>query len=251
MAELKALIFDVDGTLADTEEGHRIAFNQAFANNNLDWNWSSELYGKLLAVTGGKERMKFYIKAYNPSVPEVDDLDAFIADLHKQKTALYSRTIEEGKMPLRPGVKRLMLEAREQGIRLAIATTTSPKNVEVLLTHSVAEDAMSWFDVIAAGDIVKAKKPASDIFDHALAQLGLHPDNCVALEDSANGLKSARGANLRTIVTVNNYTKNDNFDGATLVVSHFGEPDNHFEVLSGEVDTNQYQYVNIDLLKSL
>jgi beta-phosphoglucomutase-like phosphatase (HAD superfamily) len=159
MAKLTALIFDVDGTLADTEkDGHRVAFNQAFAEVGLDWDWSVELYAKLLEVTGGKERIRYYLQRFNSQFRGPDDLDGFIADLHRRKTAHYTRMLAEGAIPMRPGVNRLLNEAMAAGVRLAIATTTTPENVSALLRYSLAPDAEDWFEVIAAGDIVPAKK---------------------------------------------------------------------------------------------
>jgi len=224
--ELKALIFDVDGTVADTErDGHRVAFNLAFKESGLDWDWSIALYGQLLSVTGGKERIRYYLDQFNPAHKKPDDLEGFIAELHQLKTRYYTELLSQGKIPLRPGVERLLLEARQRGIRLAIATTTTPKNVEVLFTQLLGKDSLGWFDVIAAGDIVSSKKPASDIFDYALKQLGLNAVNCLVFEDSHNGLLSSIGADLKTIVTINDYTRDHQFTGASLVVDHLGEPD--------------------------
>ncbi len=173
MKKLEALIFDVDGTLADTErDGHRIAFNRAFAEAGLDWGWSVELYGKLLSVTGGKERILHYIDRYRPEFRRPADLSKFVADLHAAKTRHYVRLLEEGGIPLRPGVKRLLGEARDAGLRLAIATTTTPENVTALLDANLPRGA-SRFEVIGAGDIVPAKKPAPDIYDYVLRELGL------------------------------------------------------------------------------
>lgn len=233
---LQALLFDVDGTLADTErDGHRVAFNQAFAESGLDWDWSVALYGELLAVTGGKERIRFYIQRHQPdfTAPGDGDLDAFIAELHQRKTRHYLALLERGGIPLRPGVARLLDEARALGLRLGIATTTTPENVEVLVRTTLGEDALDWFEVIAAGDIVPAKKPAPDIYLHALESLDLPASACLALEDSQNGLASAVGAGCRTLVTVNDYTRGQAFSGAWLVTNHLGEPDVPATVLQG------------------
>ena len=153
MSELAALLFDVDGTLADTEEIHRLCFNQAFADADLDWNWSIALYRDLLAVTGGRERIRHYIDTHKPVFTPPADLAQWIAEMHLAKTALYTRRIAEGRIPLRPGVARLIHSARDAGLRMAIVTTTSPANVVALLEHSLHRDSVSWFEVIAAGHI--------------------------------------------------------------------------------------------------
>lgn len=253
MAELKALIFDVDGTLAETErDGHRPAFNQAFMDNGLNWRWSEELYGELLEVSGGKERMKAYVQQSQPNFVLPDgfaDLDAFIKHLHATKTQYYKQFAQEGKIPLRPGVERLLNEARAQGVRLAIATTTTPANVQYLLENTLGEESLKWFEVIAAGDMVPKKKPAPDIFEYALEHLNLPPENCLGFEDTNNGLLAATQTGLKTIVTVNDYTRKQDFSKATLVISDFGEPEKPFEVIAGEA--KGAQYFNIELAKTL
>jgi HAD superfamily hydrolase (TIGR01509 family) len=247
---LKALIFDVDGTLADTErDGHRVAFNQAFQSADLDWNWSVELYGELLAITGGKERIRHYLDKYNPSFEAPTDLKAFIAGLHAAKTEHYCTMLAEGRIPLRTGAERLIKEAREAGLRLAIATTTTMPNVTVLLEHTLGKESLDWFDIIAAGDIVPAKKPAPDIYIHVLEKMGWAPEECLALEDSENGLLSAAQADLKTIITINDYTRNHTFEGAALVLDCFGEPTAPFQVLAG--DAKGAGYFSVELARSL
>ncbi len=244
MGALQALIFDVDGTLADTErDGHRVAFNRAFTNAGLNWDWSVELYGKLLAVTGGKERMRFYLDTYLPGVEMSDET---IAELHKSKTKYYTQLLADGGIPLRPGVERLLSAARAANLRLAIATTTTPANVFALLTGNIHTD---WFEVIAAGDIVPKKKPASDIYDYVLAQMKLSASDCLAFEDSENGLISAMDAGIVTLVTINDYTQDHNFDRAKLVLSDLGEPDRPFQVFRG--DPYGFTDVNLSLLARL
>ncbi len=246
MTELKALLFDVDGTLADTErDGHRPAFNAAFREFGLDWDWDVALYGRLLAVTGGKERMKFYVERFRPDYHKPADFDDLVAELHQAKTRHYTELLAQGGIPLRPGVKRLLQEAREAGLTLGVATTTTPENVTALLKHSLAEDGADWFAVIAAGDIVPAKKPAPDIYVWAMQQLGLAPEQCLAFEDSENGIRASRGAGLKTVVTVNDYTVDHDFGGALAVLSDLGEPGAPYRRL----DADEVGYVDVARLK--
>lgn len=247
---LHALLFDVDGTLADTErDGHRPAFNQAFADAGLDWRWDVALYGKLLAVTGGKERMKHYIDHFRPDYRKPDNFDELVAELHKAKTRIYSALAAQGGIPMRPGVKRLLVEARAAGLRLAIATTTTPENVTVLLEHSLGAGTPDWFEVIAAGDIVPAKKPAPDIYHYALEKMGLAAADCLAFEDSENGLRASLGAGLKTLVTVNDYTLDHDFTGAAVVLSDLGEPGAPNQRLAG-ADLDR-PFVDVAYLKAL
>jgi HAD superfamily hydrolase (TIGR01509 family) len=250
MALPQALLFDVDGTLADTErDGHRVAFNQAFQAAGLDWDWTPALYGELLEVTGGKERIKHFIDTHQPTYPSQTDLAAWIAGLHKAKTHHYKALLAQGTIPLRPGVKRLLDEARAAGLRLAIVTTTTPDNVYALLENALAPGSSDWFEVIAAGDIVPAKKPAPDIYDYTLEKMGLSADVCLAFEDSYNGIRSAMQANLKTIITLNDYTADHDFSGAVLVLNEMGEPNAPFQVIAG--DAGNHTCLDLALISTL
>ena len=248
MNELKALIFDVDGTLADNEQdGHRIAFNLAFADAGLDWSWDRNTYEDLLETFGGKERIHRYMEDFQPGFDPPAGRDRFVRELHQQKTLRYQELLNSGAIPLRPGVARLLKEARASGLGLAVASTTTAVNVTTLLSKTLGEQSISWFEVIACGDVVARKKPAPDIFLYALEELGLAASECLAVEDSESGLASALAAGLTTVVTVNESTRKQNFTGAAIVLDQLGEPDNGFRVLAG--DAGGATLVDVNFLK--
>ena len=208
---MKALIFDVDGTLAETEELHRQSFNAAFKEFDLPWHWDQALYKELLEVTGGKERLKHYaaLSNYGP----IDEVT-----IHKRKTAIYTETMMAGGIQLRPGVEATIRRAKAAGLRLAIATTTSRINVDTLLTATLGTEAIQWFDAMACGDEVSAKKPDPALYELALQKLGLKGEECIAVEDSWLGLASATGARIPTIITPSAYTEDHDFSGALAVL---------------------------------
>lgn len=222
--KLKALIFDVDGTLADTEEAHRSAFNEAFRRHSLDWNWSRPKYAHLLRTGGGKERIGAYIDSLPLEPAHRRALRTCVADMHATKTRLYTEMIRSGQVPLRDGVERLIDDAAAAGIELAIASTTTLANIEALLHTTLGSQSLQRFAAIGAGDQVHRKKPAPDIYQFVLRVLRRSADECVAIEDSSNGLIAAKAAGLYTVVTPSYWTRDEDFAAADLVLPSLGSP---------------------------
>ena len=243
--KLAALIFDVDGTLAETEELHRQSFNLTFQQFKLDWHWDPELYTELLQTTGGKERIIRFVETYRPDERTLLDR---LPQLHKTKTRSYLDLLAKGALKLRPGVERLADEAMERGIKLGIATTSTPLNVRALLRSTLGEDAPNWF-TITAGDVVDRKKPHPDVYYEALEALGIGPAQTVAMEDSANGLRAARDAGIAVVATPSLYLTKEDFTGAAAVISNLGEPDRPFEHIAGAAFPQRW--VTIDGLQAL
>jgi len=246
---LEALIFDVDGTMADTEELHRQAFNEAFFACGVDWRWGPALYAELLQITGGKERIAHYISRQQMSAAERGRLLRLIPQMHAAKTRLYRELVALGHLRPRAGVVRLMNEAREAGVKLAIASTTSPENVESLLSSSFGTDAPRWFDAIATGDVVVNKKPAPDIYTLALEQLGFSPHRAIAFEDSAIGVRSAKAAGVFTVATPSLWTIGQDFSPADLVLTSLADPDK--PLYAADEQRVGAKYLSLEQLASL
>jgi HAD superfamily hydrolase (TIGR01509 family) len=224
--QLQALIFDCDGVLVDTErDGHRVAFNQAFAKKGLNIEWDVNLYGKLLEVAGGKERMRHYFNT-NQWPDNVIDKDAFIKEMHKLKTECFMQIIESRQLSLRPGVARLVDEAIADNIILAVCSTSNVRAVTLVVECLLGQERKSHFAAIFAGDVVSKKKPDPEIYNLAAHKLNLDPGQCVVVEDSRNGFLAAQAAGMNCIVTTNGYTEHEDFSGADLIVSELGDPPN-------------------------
>jgi len=221
---LKALIFDVDGTLADTEAAHRDAFNAAFAEVGLGWYWSESLYAGLLDVAGGKERILYYWKLVDPDEADGSEVRATIERIHAIKTRHYEARVGGGKLALRPGMLRLIGEAHAAGLPMAIATTTTPANIDALLGAALGRGWRSLFVAVCDASTVANKKPAPDVYLAALAALGVAACDCLAFEDSENGLRAATAAGIATIVTPTAFTLGHQFSNALLVLPHLGDP---------------------------
>ena len=227
---MSALVFDCDGVLADTERhGHLPAFNQTFREFDLPVTWSVEEYGRRLKIGGGKERMaslltpEFVAAAGLPTDPE--EQAAEIAKWHKRKTAIYTEMVAAGKLPPRPGIRRVISAAQDAGWKLGVASTSAEAAVHAILEYAVGAERASRFDVFLAGDCVPKKKPAPDIYLLALERLAVPPAEVLVVEDSRNGLLAATAAGLRCLMTVNGYTEGEDSSEAILVVSSLGDPD--------------------------
>ena len=223
---MEALIFDCDGVLVDTErDGHRIAFNLAFADRGIDVEWSIEEYKKLLSVAGGKERMKFFFEE-NGWPAKFEDREELIISLHKRKTHFFMQLIESGALPLRPGIKRLVDEAIAQNIKLAVCSTSNEKSVRLIVELLLGKQRESNFQAILAGDIVTRKKPDPEIYNLCVEELNINPQECMVIEDSRNGLMAAKAANFNCLITTNGYTADEDFTEADIIVYELGdEPD--------------------------
>jgi HAD superfamily hydrolase (TIGR01509 family) len=225
---IKALIFDCDGVLVDTErDGHRVGFNRAFAQLGIDAEWDVDLYGRLLLLAGGKERMRAYFDEYGwPAGAEMAEArDELIVALHELKTEITSGLVAEGALPLRPGIARIVDEAIAAGVRLGVCTTSNPKFIDAVL-DLLGPDRKAKFDFVHAGDVVSRKKPDPEIYELAKQSLGLAAHECMVIEDSRNGLLAATGAGLPTLITTSTYTVDEDFTGAVRVVPEFGDEPN-------------------------
>ena len=223
---MQALIFDCDGVLVDTErDGHRVAFNRAFEALGIDADWTVELYGELLVIGGGKERMRYYFDKYGWPQGRSESKDELIALLHKTKTDFFTDIIASGQLPLRPGISRIVDEAIAAGVRLGVCTTSAPKAIDGVLDLFGAER-KARFEFVLAGDVVAKKKPDPAIYELAKQTLGLPVTECVVIEDSRNGLLAATGAGLPTLITTSAYTKDEDFTGALEVVPELGDAPN-------------------------
>lgn len=246
---LRAIIFDVDGTLADTEECHRQAFNEAFDEFDLDWHWDRDEYTELLAVSGGRERIRAYAEAHlshKLRKPAIRDLALRV---HTRKSAIYRDKLCSGHIGLRSGVQRLLQETKQAGVHLAIATSSSTFNVETLLQQALDRPLQEYFETIVTSDIVVDKKPSPAVYQYALAELGFSPEQCITIEDTASGNLAARAAGLKTVITTHRFTRHHDFAGASLVIDKLGSVEDPFILQAGEAYGTRY--VDIPLLDAL
>lgn len=228
-ATLEAILFDCDGVLADTErDGHRNAFNRAFSEMEIDETWSEERYGVLLETGGGKERMTVHWNevgwpknVFSDDLSE-EDRQAIVKKLHLRKTDIFMDLIDEGVIPLRPGVLRIVDEAIANNVKLAVCSTSNEKAVENLVMTLMGPDRAAKFQIFA-GDMVPKKKPAPDVYNMAVDKMGLDKSRCVIVEDTNIGLGAAKAAGISCIVTKSSYTGEEDFTGANLIVDELGD----------------------------
>jgi HAD superfamily hydrolase (TIGR01509 family) len=245
--QLTAAIFDVDGTLVDSERhGHRVAFNRAFEESGLPYRWEEDLYGQLLHTTGGQRRIAGYLA--EQGVPEAER-EELASALHARKTRILEQMVDDGAIEVRPGVTRVLGELAAQGVALAVGTTGSRRWVERLLRRLLPT--VCW-DVVVAGDDVSARKPDPEVFTVALKELGLDaPDEAVVIEDSGEGLAAARAAGLCCVVVVNGYTVDHDLTGADLVLDGFGQPGAPAAVLADPHGTGCQGVLDAEMLRTL
>lgn len=251
---LRALLFDLDGTLADTERlGHRPAYNRAFRKLGLSFRWGPKLYRKLLKQPGGQERLLHYLKRYRPELGDhraaaEADPQSWIQSVHDLKSRYFRRLVRRGRVPLRPGVARLMNEARGAGLRIAIVTSASRATLKPILRHSLGATLAQQIELLVCGEDVEHKKPAPDLYHLALARLDLAPRECIAIEDSASGLAAATAAGVPTLITTNDNTVHESFESALLVLDTLGEPGAPATVLHGALEGGHVTVANLQRL---
>jgi len=243
---LQAVIFDVDGTLAETEELHRAAFNQAFARMGQDWEWDRALYAELLSVEGGAARLRAYVERARPrELAQLENAGVF-DDLHTAKVEAFQGLLEEGAR-LRPGVARLLSDVRSAGVKLAVCTTSGRETFEGLILNAFGFEALDWFAAVVTRDDVAAVKPDPAPYLATLERLGVPAEAAMVIEDSGRGVASARAAGIEALAAPGLYTRGDDFGGALAVLSDLGEPGAPFEVLAG--DPGPFSFVSVDALR--
>ena len=246
---LSAVFFDVDGTIAETEELHRKSFNESFREFNLDWFWDKPIYKELINIGGGKERIEHYMKRAWPEMLEYKNLSKYINSIHKVKNEIYEDYINESKLNFRPGVLRLIEELKKNNIKIALVSSSSEMNVNNLLNKGLKIKPKNYFDIIAHGDCTKNKKPSPEIYEWTLEKLKLSSQSCIAIEDSPRGLESALAANIKVVITPSDLTLDEKFEGAELVVSSLGEPSQPSKMIGGKFDFNEF--IDLKILKKI
>ena len=247
--KLNAVLFDVGGTIAESEEIHRVSFNEAFKEFGLTWYWDEAIYRELVFVGGGKERIKHYITRAWPEMLKQKNLTKYIESVHKIKGQIYEEFLNDSQLKARPGIIRLLKELKNEKIRLAIVSDTTEENLINLFKKGLCINPIEWFEILAHGGCTIQKKPSPDIYLWTLERLKLPPEACLAIEDAPRGVDSATDAGLKVLVTPSIYTLEENFEKSSLLLSHLGEPEEPFDVIKG--DAFGHSFVDLNLLKKI
>ena len=247
--KLNAILFDVGGTIAESEEIHRVSFNEAFKEFGLNWYWDEAIYRELVFIGGGKERIKHYITRAWPEMLKQKNLTKYIESVHKIKGQIYEEFLNDSKLQARPGIIRLLKELKNEEIRLAIVSDTTEENLINLFKKGLGINPIEWFEILAHGGCTIQKKPSPDIYLWTLERLKLPPESCLAIEDAPRGVDSAIDAGLKVLVTPSIYTLAEKFEKSSLLLSHLGEPEEPFNVIKG--DAFGHSFVDLDLLKKI
>ena len=247
--KLNAILFDVGGTIAESEEIHRVSFNEAFKEFGLNWYWDEAIYRELVFIGGGKERIKHYITRAWPEMLKQKNLTKYIESVHKIKGQIYEEFLNDSQLKARPGIIRLLKELKNGKIRLAIVSDTTEENLINLFKKGLGINPIEWFEILAHGGCTIQKKPSPDIYLWTLERLKLPPESCLAIEDAPRGVDSAIDAGLKVLVTPSIYTLEEKFEKSSLLLSHLGEPEEPFNVIKG--DAFGHSFVDLDLLKKI
>lgn len=249
-SSLEAVIFDVDGTLGETERhGHRVAFNRAFEELGLEDRWSEELYGELLRVTGGVRRLKHYFVDYRGLPAET--AAELAAKVHPVKTDLFVTVVKDGEIPPRPGVLRFLRELKDEGLRLSVATTGTRSWVLPLVERLCARGSLPPFEVVVTGDDVKERKPHPEAFLLTLDQMSLRPEQVVIVEDSRNGVEAAKSASCICLAVRGEYADPRDLTAADIVVDNFGEPGQPMDVLHNPLNVDAGHMLTPSVVRDL
>ena len=245
---LKAIIFDVDGTLGETEDIHREAFNEAFREQGLHWLWDDQVYGELSQIPGGLARLRRYVELHHPELSERFEREDTYSQIHRCKTRMLGRLLEDSGASLRQGVGGLITDARSAGIKLAACTTSQLQTFEILIINALGFEALSWFNAVVSGADVKHMKPDPEGYLEALKRLRVKPEEALVIEDSSRGVAAARAAGIQVIAVPSAMTRDDDFGQAMIVLSDLGEPESPFEVLAG--DPQGFGYASIRAIRA-
>ena len=245
---LKAIIFDVDGTLGETLRIHQEAFNDAFRQMELDWVWDNEIYAELSEIPGGPARLRHYVRTYHPDLHEDFEKKDIYGEIHRRKTRQLGRLLEDSGASLRDGVGRLITDARSAGVKLAACTTSQLQTFEILIINALGFEALNWFSAVVSGADVTRAKPDPEGYLEVIRLLRIAPEEAVVIEDSGRGVAAARAAGIPVIAVPTPVTRDEDFTGAVIVLSDLGEPGSPFDVIAG--DPQGFGYASLRAIRA-